>query len=100
MVGRRLRRRLGFLTCHDGHDKLRTQMRKGRQKFATQVDSRLAANLRKLARKQGRQIQGLVDEALADLLEKHGIAPPRPHVMRSYLASHEGYGLLYKKLAE
>ena len=41
-----------------------------------------------------------VDEALADLIEKHKNARPRPHVMGAYLASHEKYGLLYKKLAE
>jgi hypothetical protein len=43
-----------------------------------------------------------VDEALADLIEKHRNAKPRPHVMGVYLASHEKFVslLLYKKLAE
>jgi len=41
-----------------------------------------------------------VDEALADLIEKHKNAKPRAHVMGAYLASHEKYGPLYKKLAQ
>jgi hypothetical protein len=41
-----------------------------------------------------------MDEALADLIEKHKNAKPRPHVMGAYFASHEKYGHLYKKLAE
>jgi hypothetical protein len=41
-----------------------------------------------------------VEEAFADLLEKRKKANPRAHVMGLYLASHEKYGLLYKKLAE
>jgi hypothetical protein len=41
-----------------------------------------------------------VDEALADLIEKRKNVRPRPRVMAAYLASHEKYGPLYKKLAE
>jgi hypothetical protein len=37
---------------------------------------------------------------LADLIEKRKKSTPRPHVMGAYLASHEKYGPLYKKLAE
>ena len=71
-----------------------------REKFATQVKSELLSAVRTLAEQEGRQIQALVDEALADLIEKHKNAKPRPHVMGAYLASHEKYGELYKKLAE
>jgi hypothetical protein len=56
--------------------------------------------VRMLAEKEGRQLQALVDEALADLLEKRKKGTPRPHVMGAYLASHEKYAPLYKKLAE
>ena len=56
--------------------------------------------VRTLANKEGRQLQALVDEALTDLIEKHKNAKPRPHVLGAYLASHEKYGPLYKKLAE
>jgi hypothetical protein len=75
-------------------------MPRNREKFATQVNSEVLAAVRDLAEKEGRQIQALVDEALADLVEKRRNARPRPHVMAAYLASHEKYGSLYKKLAE
>ena len=56
--------------------------------------------MRALAEKEGRQLQTLVDEAFADLIEKRKKAAPRAHVMGAYLASHEKYGVLYKKLAK
>jgi primosomal protein N'' len=71
-----------------------------REKFATQVNSEILSAVRTLAEKEGRQLQALMDEALADLIEKHNNAKPRPHVTGAYLASHERYGRLYKKLAE
>jgi hypothetical protein len=71
-----------------------------REKFATQVSSEILTTVRSLAHSEGRQLQALVEEALADLIEKHKHAKPRAHVMGAYLASHEKYGPLYKKLAE
>ena len=71
-----------------------------REKFATQVNSELLAAVRSLSVAEGRQLQALVDEAFADLLEKRKKATPRAHVMGAYLASHEKFGQLYKKLAE
>jgi len=75
-------------------------MLQNREKFATQVNTELLAGVRSLAEKEGRQLQALVDEAFSDLIEKHTKGKPRPHVMAAYLASHENYGRLYKKLAE
>jgi hypothetical protein len=75
-------------------------MPQAREKFATQVNSEILAAVRTLADREGRQLQALVDEALADLIEKRKKATPRAHVMGAYLASHEKYGPLYKKLAE
>jgi hypothetical protein len=71
-----------------------------REKFATQVNSQYLTAMRALAEEEGRQIQALVDEAFADLLEKRKQSKPRAHVMGAYLASHEKYAPLYKKLAE
>jgi hypothetical protein len=71
-----------------------------REKFATQVDSEVLAAVRRLAEQEGRQIQALVDEALGDLVEKRRNGRPRSHVMAAYLAGHEKYSALYKKLAE
>jgi len=74
-------------------------MAQTREKFATQVNSKILRDVRALADEEGRQLQALVDEALADLIEKHKNTKPRSHVMGAYLASHEKYGPLYKKLA-
>jgi len=71
-----------------------------REKFATQVNSEILSAVRNLAEKEGRQLQVLVEEALADLIEKRKKATPRAHVMGAYLASHDKYASLYKKLAE
>ncbi len=75
-------------------------MTKTREKFATQVNTEILTAVRTLAQSEGRQLQALVDEAFADLIEKHKNAKPRAHVMGAYLASHEKYAPLYKKLAE
>jgi hypothetical protein len=75
-------------------------MAQTREKFATQVNSEILSAVRSLSVAEGRQLQALVEEALTDLLEKRKRAKPRAHVMGAYLASHEKYGALYKKLAE
>lgn len=71
-----------------------------REKFTTRVDSEILAAVRRLARSEGRQLQSLVDEALADLIEKRKGSRPRARVMAAYQASHERFAPLYKKLAE
>ena len=73
-------------------------MSQGREKFATQVNSEVLSAVRAIAQKEGRQIQALVDEALADLIEKRKNTHPRAHVMAAYLDSHERKGEVYKKL--
>ena len=73
---------------------------RAREKFATQINSDILVEVRRLAEKEGRQIQALMDEALADLLEKHKRAHPRTHVMAAYAASHAAYAPVFKKLAE
>jgi hypothetical protein len=71
-----------------------------REKFATQVSSRTLAAVRKLAEKEGRQLQSLVEEALNDLIEKRRTDRPRPHAMEAYRRSLAQYGEVYKKLAQ
>ena len=75
-------------------------MPSSRKKFATQVNSEILSAVRSLAEKEGRQMQVLVEEALADLIEKRKNATPRAHVMAAYRTSHDRYAPLYKKLAE
>ena len=45
-------------------------MSAAKEKFATQVTPEVLAEVRALAQAEGRQLQALVDEALADLIEK------------------------------
>ena len=71
-----------------------------REKFATQVNAEILSAVRDLAQSEGRQLQALVDEALADLIEKRKQGRPRANVMAAYQASHEKFGTLYKNLAE
>jgi hypothetical protein len=74
-------------------------MAASREKFATQVNTKTLAAVRRLAEKEGRQIQALIEEALTDLLEKRRLGKARSHVMDAYQRSHDRYGELYKKLA-
>ena len=71
-----------------------------REKFATQVDAEILSTVRGLAQSEGRQIQALIDEALADLIEKRKQGRPRAHVMAAYQESHDRFAPLYKKLAQ
>ena len=71
-----------------------------REKFATQVNSEILRAVRNLAQSEGRQLQVLVDEALADLIEKRKQNHPRAHIMAAYQTSHKKFAPLYKKLAE
>jgi|HubBroStandDraft_3_1064219.scaffolds.fasta_scaffold2121602_1 hypothetical protein len=86
------------MICHDSLNRI--FMAQPREKFATQVNSELLTAVRSLSATEGRQLQALVEEALADLLEKRKKGTPRAHVMGAYLASHEKYGPIYNKLAE
>lgn len=71
-----------------------------RKTLATQVDSEILAAVHDLAQSEGRELQSLVDEALADLIEKRHRVAPRPDVMAAYQSSHAQFSSLYKKLAE
>ncbi len=74
-------------------------MSKTREKFAVQVDAEILAAIRGIAKEEGLQLQALVDEALADLIEKRRQTRPRSHVMAAYQGSHDKYRGFYAKLA-
>ncbi len=71
-----------------------------REKFATQVDTKILTALRALAQEEGRQLQVLVEEAFEKLLEERRQSKARPHVMAAYQASHGRFSSLYEKLAK
>ncbi len=60
--------------------------------------SEILSAVRAIAQSEGRQLQALVDEALADLIERRRQERPRAHVMAAYQVSHERFAPLYKKL--
>jgi hypothetical protein len=69
-----------IMVCHDGvgmANRSRIVSDQNREKFATQVDSSVLAAIRDLARSEGRPIHALVDEALADMIEKRKLGRPR-----------------------
>jgi hypothetical protein len=70
-----------------------------KEKFATQVAADILTQIRAIAHGEGRQLQALVEEAFADLIEKRRNTRPRAHVMSAYHASHDKYAELYRRLA-
>jgi hypothetical protein len=75
-------------------------MSKGRDAFNTELNSEMVSAVRALAKQEGRDIQELVHEAKADLIEKRKSSRPREHVLVVYSGSRGKYGELYRKLAE
>jgi hypothetical protein len=73
---------------------------RSREKVETQVDPEILSAVRAIAQSEGRELPALVDEALADLIEKRKRGRPRAHVVTAYQTSHETFAPLYKKLAE
>jgi len=70
------------------------------QKFATQADAKVLAQIREIASKEGKQLQAVVDEALRDYVEKKKNGVPRPQVLTAFGESLAEYDALYKELAK
>ena len=70
------------------------------QKFATQADAKVLAQIREIASKEGKQLQAVVDEALRDYVEKKKNGTPRPQVLTAFGESLAEYDALYKELAK
>ncbi|MBL8047610.1 MAG: hypothetical protein JNJ45_02910 [Chthonomonas sp.] len=71
-----------------------------RQKFATQVSEELLARTREYAASEGKQLQMVVEEALADYLVKESGVGVRPFVLRHFEDSYRDNEELYKLLAQ
>lgn len=71
-----------------------------REKFATQMDAELLAGLRDLARKEGRQLQSLVEEAVGSLLDQRRSGSIKPNVLKAYLSTEDRFASVYEKLAK
>ena len=71
-----------------------------RQAVTFEISAETLAHLHEIAAREGLELPALVEEALADLVEKRQQGPARPHVMAAYRTSREKYDELYKKLAQ
>ena len=71
-----------------------------REKFSSQLDSELLASAREFAKSNGRQFQSVLEQALAEYLDRHMSNRPRSHVMDALGLSIEEFDALYEKLAQ
>jgi len=55
-----------------------------REKFSSQADEEILASARNLAQSQGRQFQSILEDALAEYVERHQTERPRAHVMEAF----------------
>ena len=70
------------------------------QKFSSQARPELLDEVRHIAAAEGRQFQAVLDEALAEWVEKKKGEAPRSDVIAHTKASIARHRQLYKKLAE
>ena len=71
-----------------------------RRRFSSQADAKLLAEMRKIARDEGRQLHAILDEAMRDYVEKKLSRKPRPQVRKAFAKSLRDFGALYKELAK
>lgn len=71
-----------------------------REKFATQMDSALLADLRALAKVEGRQLQSLIEEAVGKLLEARQETKAEPDFEMLMKRNHDRYASVFEKLAK
>jgi predicted transcriptional regulator len=71
-----------------------------REKFSSQADEEILASARHLAQSQGRQFQSILEDALAEYVERHQTERPRAHVMEAFGLSMDEFDELYQKLAQ
>ncbi len=71
-----------------------------KQTFTGELDATLLDKARAMASAQGREVVLLVEEALAQYVDKDSPDGPRAHVMAEYESSIAEYGRLYERLAK
>ena len=71
-----------------------------RQKFSSQASPELLEGMREIARKEGRQFQAVLEEAMTSYIESKMQERSRPEVMALYRASVERHRRLYELLAQ
>jgi hypothetical protein len=71
-----------------------------RVKFASQADPNVLADVKALAREEGRQFQAVVEEALKEWVERKRSDQPRLEVVAHLKATIERNRELYRRLAQ
>lgn len=71
-----------------------------KEKFSSQADGKLLADIKQIAEAEGRQLQSVLDEAMRDFVEKKRTGKSRLHVMEAMDDSLKVYDKLYEKLAQ
>lgn len=71
-----------------------------REKFSTQMDAKLLADLRRVAKAEGRQIQSLFEEAVEALLHERDKLRPNADVMNKAEAIMDKYSDALEYLAK
>lgn len=75
-------------------------MATARQKFSSQAAPELLEGMREIARREGRQFQAVLEEAMASYIESKTPEGVRPEFMAHYRASLERNRLLAQLLAQ
>lgn len=70
------------------------------QKFSSQARPELLEEVRRIAAEEGRQFQAVLDEALAEWVERKKGEAPRPEVIAHAKASIARHRKLYEELAK
>ncbi len=69
------------------------------RKFSSQARPELLEEVRRIATAEGRQLQAVLDEALAEWVDRKTSAAPRPEVLAHAKASIARHRPLYEQLA-
>ena len=71
-----------------------------REKFSSQASPELLAGMREIARREGRQFQAVLEDAMSVYIESKDREKVRPEVMAHFRASVERNRRLYELLAQ
>jgi len=71
-----------------------------REKFSTQMDAKLLADLRRVAKDEGRQLQSLFEEAVQSLLSERDKMRPSADVLDKTKAIMDKYSEALEYLAK
>jgi hypothetical protein len=75
-------------------------MQQDLQKFSSQANPQILAEMKELARKKGQQFQHVLEEAMVEYLAARDGSKVRPEVMAHFHASMDKHKKLYELLAK